>query len=153
MSMFRVLAVVSTVPCTSSRWMPMVVLPSTLPTRLELLTELVTVTLNAPEISSSLPARQTLRAGPQQAEIPTPDPETVAHAALRWTSGRLTRSRLLSLLTLALPTVLALATPLADPASLATTATATRMVVISTLTDSEHQTSSDLAKLLTPSPR
>lgn len=34
-------------------------------------------------------SRQTLRDGPQQAEIPTPEPETVAHAALRWISGRL----------------------------------------------------------------
>jgi hypothetical protein len=33
--------------------------------------------------------RQTLRAGPQQAETPTPEPETVAHAVLRWISGRL----------------------------------------------------------------
>jgi hypothetical protein len=33
--------------------------------------------------------RQTLRAGPQQVETLTPEPETVAHAVLRWISGRL----------------------------------------------------------------
>jgi hypothetical protein len=33
--------------------------------------------------------RQTLRAGPQQAETLTPEPETVAHVALRWIFGKL----------------------------------------------------------------
>jgi hypothetical protein len=37
---------------------------------------------------TNLTHRQTLRAGPQQAETPTPEPETAAHAVLRWISGR-----------------------------------------------------------------
>lgn len=84
--------------------------------------------------------------------------EAVSKARVRFmvkslTSLIRTRSRLPLLLTPALLTVLALATPPAVLASLATTVTATRMVVISTPTDSELQTFSDLARLLTPSLR
>ena len=64
-----------------------------------------------------------------------------------------TPSPLLLLLMLAPPMALALATPLAVPASPATTVTAIRMDAISTPTDSVHPTFSDLARLLTLSLR